>query len=225
MDPSTEGFALVKPWNPHKVSSRLWFGPGAVLVFIAGTLTIGALTPGYSSIRQTVSELGEVGSPGQFAFSALLCLVAACLAICANAVAGSLRKLGCSTLPAYFVAAMAFSCAGVGIFSFPHPLHNIFGMSETLGLQAPLVAALVCRNQPRAKQIVVFSFIMYVVVVLAIAINLIPLVRPTNLWPFIKPFFGVVQRSLFASWFIWLAGYAVLLMRVGRSKYSPKPTG
>lgn len=205
-------------------NSRLWLGPAAVLIFIAGTLTIAAFTPGYSSIRQTVSELGEVGSPGQFAFSALLCLVAACMAVCASAVARSLRELGCSALPAYFVAAMAFSCAGVGIFSFPHPLHNIFGMSETLGLQAPLVAALACRNQPRARQIVVFSFVMYAVVVLAIAINLIPLVRPANLWPLIKPYFGIVQRSLFASWFIWFAGYAVLLMRVGRAHYPLKQT-
>ena len=56
---------------------RLWFGPLAVLLFVAGTLAIGLITPGYSHARQTVSELGEVGSPGQMAFSVLLCLVAA----------------------------------------------------------------------------------------------------------------------------------------------------
>jgi hypothetical membrane protein len=205
-------------------SSRLWFGPVAFLLFIVGTLAIGAISPGYSHVRQTVSELGEAGSPGQFAFSALLCLVAACLVICASAVARSLRELGCSALPAYFVAAMAFSCAGVGLFSFPHPFHNIFGLSETVGLQGPLVAALVCRTQPRAKQVVVFSLIMYVVVALALMINLIPLLRPANLWPLIRPFFGVIQRSLFASWFIWCAGYAVLLMRIGRANNSFKRT-
>ena len=203
-------------------NSRLWFGPAALLTFFAGTLTIGAFTPGYSLVGQTVSELGEVGAPGQFAFSALLCLVAVFIAICTTAIARSLRELGCSALPAYFVAAMAFSCAGVGIFSFPHPLHNVFGMSETLGLQAPLVAALVCRNKPDARQIGVFSIIMYILVVLAIAINLIPLVRPASLWPLIKPYFGLVQRSLFASWFIWFAGYAVLLMRAGKADYSSK---
>jgi len=205
-------------------SNRLWFGPVAFLLFIVGTLAIGAITPGYSHVRQTVSELGEAGSPGQFAFSALLCLVAACLVICATAVARSLRELGCSALPAYFVVAMAFSCAGVGLFSFPHPFHNIFGLSETVGLQAPLVAALVCRTQPRAKQAVVFSLIMYVVVALALIINFIPLLRPANLWPLIRPFFGVIQRSLFASWFIWCAGYAVLLMRIGRANNSFKRT-
>lgn len=196
---------------------QLWFGPLAVLLFVAGTLAIGLITPGYSHVRQTVSELGEVGSPGQVAFSVLLCLVAASLLVYAGAIARSLHELGHSVSPAYFVGAMAISCAGVGIFAFPHSLHNIFGLSETVGLQAPLVAALACRKDARAKQVTVFSSIMYLVVLMAIAINLVPLVRPADLWAHLKPFFGIVQRSLFASWFIWCAGYALFLMRVGRT--------
>jgi len=205
-------------------SIRLWFGPIAALLFIAGTFAIGAITPGYSHVRQTVSELGELGSPGQFAFTALLCLIAMCLAIFASAVPRALRGLGCSALPAYFVVALAVSCAGVGIFSFPHPLHNVFGMSETVGLQAPLVAALVCWRVPRTKQIVFFSIVMYVVVLVAIALNLIPLVRPVSLWPLVRPYFGVVQRFLFLSWFAWCAGYAILLLKASRANNSIQRT-
>ena len=192
---------------------RLWFGPIAALVLVLGILSIGVITPGYSHVRQTVSELGEAGSPGQVAFSVLLCLVATCLIIFASAVARSLRVSGQSTLPAYFLGAMAISTAGVGVFSFPHPLHNVFGISEMVGYQAPLVAALVSNS----KRVKVFSIIMYVAVLLAIAINLVALVRPEGIWSQIKPFFGVVQRSLFASWFIWCAGYAVLLLPRRRS--------
>lgn len=205
-------------------NNRLWFGPSAVLLFLAGIFAIGVVTPGYSHVRQTVSELGEAGSPGQVAFTVLLCLVSACLIVYAGAVAHSLRELKCSALPAYFIGAMAVSCAGVGIFSFPHPLHNVFGLSETIGLQAPLVAALVCRAEPRAKRITVFSLVMYAVVLLAIAINLIPLVRPAGIWPHIRPLFGIVQRFLFASWFTWCAGYAVLLMGIDQADYSLKRT-
>ena len=198
-------------------SSRLWFAPIAALLLFAGIFAVGLITPGYSHVRQTVSELGEVGSPGQIAFSVLLCLVAACLIIFAGAVAHSLRELGHSTLPAWFLGAMAISTAGVGLFAYPEPLHNIFGMSETVGYQAPLVAALVCKTDPRAKRIKAFSIVMYVAVLLAIAINLVALVRPAEIWSQIKPFFGVVQRSLFASWFIWCTGYALLLMRMRRA--------
>jgi len=198
-------------------SSRLWFGPIAALLLFAGIFAVGLVTPDYSHVRQTVSELGEVGSPGQVAFSVLLCLIAACLIIFAGAVAHSLRELGHSTLPAWFLGAMAISTAGVGLFAYPEPLHNIFGMSETVGYQAPLVAALVCKTDPRAKRIKAFSIVMYVAVLLAIAINLVALVRPAEIWSQIKPFFGVVQRSLFASWFIWCTGYALLLMRMRRA--------
>jgi hypothetical membrane protein len=201
-------------------SNLLWFGPVAVLLFLVGTFAIGLMTPGYSHVRQTVSELGEVGAPGQLAFSVLLCAVAACLIVYAGAIARSLRALGHSVLPAYFVGAMAISCAGVGVFAFPHPLHNLFGLSETVGLQAPLIAALVFRKDPRARPAAQFSAVMYVLVVLAIAINLIPLLRPADLWADIKPAFGIVQRSLFASWFLWCGGYALFLLRLGRNNAS-----
>jgi hypothetical protein len=97
-------------------------------------------------------------------------------------------------------------------------------MSETVGLQAPLVAALVCWRVPRAKQVVLFSIIMYVVVLVAIAVNLIPVVRPADLWPLIRPYFGVVQRFLFLSWFAWCAGYAMLLLKAGRANNSIQRT-
>ena len=110
------------------------------------------------------------------------------------------------------MAAMAVSCAGVGVFAFPHPLHNVFGMSETIGLQAPIVAALTRTRRIDDRRLRWFSAVMYLVVLLAIAINLIPLVRPVGLWEEIKPIFGLVQRSLFLAWFVWCAVYCLLLM-------------
>jgi hypothetical membrane protein len=67
--------------------NRLWFGPIAVALFLVGTIAIGLFTPDYSHVRQTVSELGEAGAPGQVAFSVLLCLIATCLIVCASAIA------------------------------------------------------------------------------------------------------------------------------------------
>lgn len=198
----------------NNTNYRLWFGPIAALVLFVGIFVIGSLIPGYGNVRQTVSELGEVGSPCRVAFSILLLLVAVCLLVFASGVAHTLRWAGYSTLPAYFIGAMAISAAGVGIFAFPHPLHNVFGMSELVGYQAPLVAALVCRTNPNARQLSRFSSIMYALVVLAIAANLVTLDRGGTLWAQVKPFYGVVQRLLFAAWFFWCAGYGVLLKRV-----------
>ncbi|HUY02320.1 MAG TPA: hypothetical protein VMV33_03465 [Rhodocyclaceae bacterium] len=35
-----------------------------------------------------------------------------------------------------------------------------------------------------------------------------------SLWRHIQPCYGVLQRLLFAAWFFWCAGYALLLMRL-----------
>lgn len=192
---------------------RLWFGPAAAFLLAGGTFAIGLAVPDYSHVRQTVSELGEAGSPGQFAFTGLLVLVAACLAICATGVARTLRNRGLSTLPAYFIGAMAISTAGVGVFAFPHELHNVFGMSELVGYQAPLVAAWTARKGRGVRGITAFSAAMYGAVLLAIVVNIWAMDRSGGLWTLVQPVHGIVQRALFATWFLWCAGYAVLLMR------------
>jgi hypothetical membrane protein len=195
---------------------RLWLGPVAALLLLTGIAAIGLMTPDYSHVRQTVSELGEIGSPGRVPFAVLLSLVAACLIVFASGVARTLRASGSSKLPAWFIGAMAVSAAGVGLFAFPHPLHNVFGMSELVGYQAPLVAAVVCRAIPNGRQLTAFSFAMYGLVLLAIAANLTTLDRHGDLWARIQPIYGVVQRFLFAAWFVWCAGFALLLMRLRR---------
>lgn len=195
----------------------LWFGPIAAVLLGAGTFAIALIVPGYSHVRQTVSELGAVGSPGQVPFTIVLLLVAACLILAALGIARSLRDSGHSALPACFVIAMALSAAGVGIFAFPHPLHNVFGLSELVGYQAPLIAALTLRKSPSARPIVAFSLAMYGAVVLAIAANMLSLAGSGSLWARVEPYYGIVQRSLFASWFVWCAGFSLFLMRLRQS--------
>ena len=46
---------------------------------------------------------------------------------------------------------------------------------------------------------------------LAIVVNLSVLDRSGGLWVRIQPFYGIAQRALFAAWFMWCAGYALLL--------------
>lgn len=200
---------------------RLWFGPVAAFLLAAGILANGLVVPDYSHVRQTVSELGEVGSPARVAFTVLLLLVAVCLAILATGAARTHREMGHASLPAYFIGAMAISVAGVGIFPFPHVLHNVFGMSELIGYQAPLVTALTCRNSRGVKGIAMFSLAMYFLVLLAIVVNMSVLDRSGDLWARIQPVYGIAQRSLFAAWFLWCAGYAVLLMRARRRGDKP----
>src|SRR5262249_14234258 len=110
-------------------------------------------------------------------------------------------------------ALMAICAAGVGVFAYPHPLHNVFGTSEIIGYQAPLVLALTWRRETGVKAVVGFSWVMSAIVWCAIVANLGTLDRGSSLWHREAAVYGIVQRSLFAAWFIWLAGVGVLLRR------------
>jgi hypothetical membrane protein len=196
-----------------KRDNRLLFAPLGAVILSGAILALPSLVPGYNSIHQTVSEIGEVGSPARLPFTVMLCLVAACLLVFATAVHERSRIAGCAPWPAYLIACMAISAAGVGIFAFPHPLHNVFGLSELIGYQAPLAFALAWRRHPASKALVDFSWVMFILVWLAIALNMSSLVRQGAVWEFLKPGYGLVQRALFAVWFAWAATVGVMLWR------------
>src|SRR5580698_6676455 len=198
-----------------KPDHRLLFGPLAAAILTLGIIGLALWVPDYSQIRQTVSEIGEMGSPARAPFTVMLCCVALCLAVFAAGVRSECRLASHNAMSAYLIGCMAVSAAGVGIFAFPHPLHNVFGQSELIGYQAPLAFALAWRADPSARRMVAFSWILFALVWLSIALNLSSLLRHGSLWMQIKPYYGLVQRSLFAAWFVWCAGIGVLLLKAG----------
>jgi hypothetical membrane protein len=194
------------------LKSRLLFGPLAAILFCLGIGVLGSFVTDYHQVRQTVSEIGEVGSPMRFPFTALLCATAVCLLIFASGMKDASSRAGHSPLGAAFVAVMGICAAGVGIFAYPHPLHTVFGMAELIGYQAPAVLAFTWRRDTQPG-VAWFSWGMYALVMVAIAANLSVLNPRGSLWAYERPVYGIVQRSLFAAWFLWSAGVGVLLMR------------
>ncbi len=192
---------------------RLLFGPlsGAVLAF--GIAGLALLVPHYSHVHQTVSEIGEVGSPARVPFAVMLCCVAACTLVFAWGMHDVGVDAGCSRLAAYLTGFMAVPIAGVGIFAYPHPLHNVFGMSELIGYQAPLALALTWRRAPRSNAVVVWSWIFGGLLWAAIALNLSAFDRHGVIWSHLKPIYGLVQRSLFAAWSGWCVVIGLALFR------------
>ena len=105
----------------YEADYRLLFGPLAGAVLFVGIIGLVLMVPGYSQVRQTVSEIGEVGSPARVPFAIMLCCVAACLVVFASAVRELSVNLGHSQLAAYFIGYMALPAAGIGIFAYrPH---------------------------------------------------------------------------------------------------------
>jgi hypothetical membrane protein len=196
-----------------KRNYRLLFGPLAAAILGSGIAGLALLIPGYSHVHQTVSEIGEIGSPARVPFAIMLCCVAACILVFASAVRDLSAMTRHSRSAAYLIGFMALPAAGIGIFAYPHPLHNIFGISELIGYQAPLILALTWRRDPRARLLVSISWILYVVVCVAIALNLSSFDRQGLIWAYVKPVQGLAQRALFAAWFGWAAVVGLLLFQ------------
>ena len=192
---------------------RFLFGPLAAIVFCFGMIGLALVVPGYSHIHQTVSEIGELGSPARIPFAITLCCVAACILIFAWAIRDLSIMTGHTPWAAFIVGTMAISTAGAGVFAFPHPLHNFFGTSELIGYQAPLAFALTWRRDPRARTVVIVSWVMFGLIWSAIALNLTTFDRHGPIWDYMKPIYGLVQRTLFATWFSWCALVGALLFR------------
>ncbi|HEY3660933.1 MAG TPA: DUF998 domain-containing protein [Candidatus Udaeobacter sp.] len=188
---------------------RLLFGPLAGIILGFGIVGLAFLIPGYSHVHQTVSEIGEIGSPARVPFAVMLGCVAACILVFASAVRDVSVAAHHPRLAAYLIAFMALPAAGIGVFAYPHPAHNFFGMSELIGYQAPLAFTLAWRHDPRAKTLVRISWIFFVLIWGAIALNLTPFAAPV--WAYVKPVHGLAQRALFAAWFGWCAVLGILL--------------
>jgi hypothetical protein len=139
-------------------------GPLSAVLFLVGVGGLGLLVPGCRHVHQTVSEIGELGSPAQMPLTILLCGVAGCMVVFACAIYAAACEARHSAGPAYFVGCMAISTLGVGLFAFPHPLHNVFGISELIGYQAPAALALSWRGDARARPLVILSWIMFALV-------------------------------------------------------------
>jgi len=69
-----------------KRNYRVLFGPLAGAILFFGIAGLALLIPGYSHMQQTVSEIGEMGSPARVPFAIMLCCVAACILVFASAV-------------------------------------------------------------------------------------------------------------------------------------------
>jgi hypothetical membrane protein len=193
--------------------TRFLYGVWAALSFALGMTVLALFVPGYNSVRQTVSEIGEMTSPMRWPFVVWLSVVAVCLLVFASAVRRMRGATVLGTLGAFCIAWMAAAAVGTGLFAYPHSLHNVFGISELIAYQAPLLCALAWRRNPELGGAVAFSNLMYALTLLSVTINLAIIPRSGVLWQVLAPINGLVQRSLFVCFFIWCAVTGWLLWR------------
>lgn len=194
-------------------SVRLLFGPLGAAIFCIGVLVLGAMVPGYSHVHQTVSEIGALDTPMRIPFAVMLGCVTLCMWVFAWGVWDASAAAGHNRCTAILIVCMGMSGVGVAIFATPHPLHNDFGLSEIFGYQAPLAFALAWRKDPKARGLVIGSWVFFVLLWVSMGLNMSPMFADSSLAIAMKPIYGLVQRSLFLVWFAWCTFIGVALWR------------
>lgn len=180
----------------------LLFGPAAGILFFATVYLLAALLPDYSHLSETVSEIGEIGSPVALPFEVGMLVVNVCVILFGIGLFRLSGSAGISRLPAVFVIYFGVIDIGTNVFPSPHPLHNVFGLSLTIGYLAPLVTAIAWRSTDTARSMAAVSLPVAVLIFVSIFLNISPAFN-RDLYPL--EYYGVVQRSIFVLFYGWCA--------------------
>jgi hypothetical membrane protein len=190
---------------PH---SMLLGGPAAALAFGFGVTWLGLITPGYSAVRQTISELGPLGGKGRKSLAVLNLVIALSALLFAWGLLSVPKQSASTSAPGYLVGLYAILAAGLAAFPSRHRLHNVFGLLQTFPfVGAPLAVAVGWRGQGTVATV---SWAALVLLIAAMALNIAPLFSP-RLAKALAPVYGLVQRSIFVTWYGWFLALGVLL--------------
>jgi len=171
------------------------------ITFIFGTFIFGGLLEDYSFVSQTVSEIGEKGSTLVLEWQIFSMIIGIFLVIFSIGIISFARGNKLSFIPGIFILFAGFSEFGIAFFPSPHQLHNVFGLSMTVGYFSPLMFFLLWKDKlgiPFRR----FSLIVFILVILGIFLNLTPAFAPT-LYPL--KYYGFVQRFLLFTFYIYIA--------------------
>jgi hypothetical membrane protein len=183
---------------------------------IVMSTVLGALLPGYDPVSQTISEIGETGSPFERIFQITLIVVAASFLVFAYGVYRFASDRHISALPAIALGFVGLTDLGTAAFVAGHPLHNLFGIAKLFGFLAPLLLAISWPRTPDLRTIRRVSGVAGSLVLISIALALVPLFVSFQ-WaqdhlPWMVANFGLIQRTMFV-FFAWCAFLAIALFQ------------
>lgn len=184
-----------------------WVAP---LIYIFGSLGLGFTLADYNTISQTLSEIGEVGSP-YYMFWMIFCVILdAFIILFGVGILLFARRASLSKIPAVMIICHGFAGIGSSVFASPHPFHNIFGASHLLWYCVPLIFALTWKTHlgHLFRNISIVTFIL--VIVIGTILNLNPMFDPL-LYP--MEFYGLAQRYVVYGINLFFAFTAITILK------------
>ncbi len=159
-------------------------------------------------ISQTVSEIGEKGSPLYTQWQIFSIGIGCLLILFAIGIISYAKKKVLSIVPGIFILIYGLSQFTMGIFPSPHPLHNVFGLTMIVGYLSPLIFMILWKNK-LSKTFKRLSFIVFVLIILGVFLNLTPAFAP-SLYPL--EYYGIIQRFLLFTFYIYCAVISISII-------------
>lgn len=181
----------------------------AGLAFIAGTLIMGNILEDYSIVSQTVSEIGQAGSPLESSFQIFSFTISVLFILFAVGLLQYSRKNGLSLIPGIFLLTFGIAEFGIGVFASPHPLHNVFGLSLTIGYFSPLMFFILWKSK-MGSQFKWISLFIFILVITGIFLNLTPLFAP-DLYDL--SYYGLAQRFLLYTFYAYCVYISLTILQ------------
>ncbi|MHB8079786.1 MAG: DUF998 domain-containing protein [Candidatus Krumholzibacteriia bacterium] len=185
--------------GPGNGTTRTYVRLGAAIpvVFFLTTFICGRLLGGYNHLTRMVSELGAIGTPTRWLFSAGLVVCAVLSGLFVVGLRRACRALGISAVPALIILAYTVSIAGAGLFPLPLRLHLILGMPSVLLILSPVSSLLLWRGTRGLPHIVVVSLV---------ALGLMSLGFLAYAPGVLSGYPGLKQRFFHVGWSVWFLG-------------------
>ena len=187
-----------------------WIASGA---FIIGSLLLGSMLSDYSPVSQTVSEIGQSGSPLMMSWHIFSVSIGLLMLLFAIGIIFFAKQNKLSILPGIFILSYGISQFGIGFYPSPHSLHNVFGLSMTIGYFSPLVFALSWKDR-LGKNFRSISILTFILIILGVFLNLSPAFAP-SLYPL--EYYGIVQRFLLFTFYAYMGYVSISCIQGSKS--------
>jgi len=182
--------------------AMLLFGTLAGIIFFTTVYVLAANVPDYSHLSDTVSEIGEIGSPVETVYKSGMLAAHLSTVLFGIGLLLFSRNKKISAAPAVLVTFYGLVGIGTALFPSPHPAHNLFGLAMVIGYMAPLALAIAWRGSEPLRTQTRISWVVAALILVSIFLNISPLFT-RDLFPL--EYYGVVQRSAFVLFYGWLA--------------------
>jgi hypothetical membrane protein len=177
-----------------KTKLMLFTGSFIPVVFFVTTFICGFIMGDYNHFTRMVSELGAIGTPSQFVFSAGLVVCSALSVLFIIGLYRVCKESELSVIPVIIILSYSISIAGAGIFPLPLRLHLIMGFPSTILFLSPLMSLFLWSGEENLPYIKTMSVICFLIMSLGF-LAFIP--------EFLSNHIGLKQRLFHIGWSVW----------------------